>query len=109
MKRGNAAVQDKWRGLLAEFESSGLTVREFCRKQGLVFHQFKYWKQKLQDDSVAPSPRFAKVVAKGDSRVARAVVADCLTVEVGNIRIGVRPGFDRSLLRELLQVLGDAP
>jgi transposase-like protein len=109
MKRSNAAVQEKWRSLLADFSVSGLTVREFCRKQGLAFHQFKYWKQKFQNEAVATVPRFAQVVTKGDSRVVRAIVSDCLMLEVVEVRIGIRPGFDKVLLQDLLQVLGGTP
>jgi transposase-like protein len=95
MKRGNSANQDKWRQIVREHAQSGLTVPEFCRKQGHPENQFKYWKQKFRND--VAGLRFVPAVVKGD---------EGLTLEVGKARIRIRSGFDRALLLQAVQALG---
>jgi len=47
--------REKWR-LWAErvrrFEHIGLTVAEWCRREGLPLKQFYLWRQKLQADAI---------------------------------------------------------
>lgn len=104
MKRGNAAIQDKWRHILREHGQSGQTVPEFCQKHGHPIHQFKYWKQKLGKQR--PDLRFVPAVAKGAVGSSHSGRDEGLTLEVGKARIRIRPGFDRALLRQAVQALG---
>jgi len=104
MKRSSSTTVEKWRPLIREQEGSGLSVQAFCAKHGHVAHQFRYWKQKVRASRL--EPRLVPIVAKRTVGAVRPVTADGLTLELGKARIGVRSGFDRHLLRELLEVLG---
>jgi transposase-like protein len=105
MKRGNTAIQDKWRRILQEHRQSGLTVPEFCQEHGHPIHQFKYWKQKFGKD--APGLRFVAAVAKSDTGSSRGATDEGLTLEVGSARITIRSGFDRTLLLQAVRALGE--
>jgi hypothetical protein len=54
--------EDEWRRILSEWETSGLSARDFCRKQELQVSSFQRWRQKLngspaRDEFVAiPTP-----------------------------------------------------
>lgn len=50
MARGfNGAKRDEWRGRLAKFDSLGLTVVEFCRRERVSQASFYYWSKRIQD------------------------------------------------------------
>ncbi|MEC8813770.1 MAG: IS66 family insertion sequence element accessory protein TnpB [Pseudomonadota bacterium] len=36
-----------WPKLLATWKRSNLSGAEFCKRRGLIYHQFVYWKRKL--------------------------------------------------------------
>lgn len=42
-----------WQRCLAQFESSGLSVAAFCRKQEIAPAQFYYWSRRVREASVA--------------------------------------------------------
>ena len=39
---------DRWVRTIAVFDSSGLSLAEFCRRQKLSVHQFQYWRRRLE-------------------------------------------------------------
>jgi len=45
-----------WRLVHEEFEGSGLTVREFCRKEGLTESSFYAWKRLLKERDSEATP-----------------------------------------------------
>ncbi|MCU0703132.1 MAG: hypothetical protein MUF18_03980 [Fimbriiglobus sp.] len=69
-----------WRQAVAAFESSGLSVREFCRRRGLPVKRFYTWRKTLGLRPVAapataaarPVPGFVpvRVVAEATAEVA---------------------------------------
>ena len=50
-----------WRQRIAQQESSGQSVRAFCRKHGLNEHSFYAWRKQLSGSSSARPVRFALV------------------------------------------------
>lgn len=53
------ALERQWRDRVARWQASGLSVRVFCRRQGLTEPTFYYWKRELRarDEVTASSPR----------------------------------------------------
>ena len=55
-------VREQWRERIRQQESSGQSIRAYCRGQGLTEHAFYGWRQRLRKES---SPvRFALVETK---------------------------------------------
>lgn len=46
----DAEKEKFWRAKIAEYERSGLAVREFCARGGLREVQFYYWRRALKAD-----------------------------------------------------------
>lgn len=63
-----------WREQIAEWNQSGLSGAEYCRRHQLIYHRFVYWRQKLdQPDtqsktSTRISSGFVKVVSSSEHR-----------------------------------------
>ena len=39
---------ERWIRTISVFDSSGLSLAEFCRRQKLSVHQFQYWRRRLE-------------------------------------------------------------
>ncbi len=59
----------KWHRLLEKYEESGLSVAEFCRREGLQPHNFRYWHKKYQARSKVSSEGFVSVLPKQSNQV----------------------------------------
>ena len=57
MARGqrDPELERQWRERIACWQASGLTVREFCRRHGLLETSFYYWKRELRKRDTAAS------------------------------------------------------
>lgn len=47
--RRDLGKERRWRGVLARYASSGLGVREFCRREGLAESAFYAWRRTIQE------------------------------------------------------------
>ncbi len=43
----NENLSDVWRGILREYEASGLSLSRFCRERSLSYYSATYWKRKF--------------------------------------------------------------
>lgn len=39
----------KWKGVFEQFAASGISRREFCRREGISLSTFGYWKKKFRN------------------------------------------------------------
>ena len=114
-----------WRRLVAEQLASGLSQDKFCEQRRVSPNQFRYWKYSRlalvdrgvgQNTSQAPAPATASLlpvrVVQGSPSAswgARSEEGGPSGVEVllpGGLKVSLRRGFDGSVLREVLEVLG---
>jgi hypothetical protein len=105
-KQNQTGEPKKWQAHLAAQAKSGLSRREYCRRQQISYHAFGYWRRKLSKtgfNSVAlipitiqPEPR--RVINYGSA-------ADLTLVLPGKITITVGDNFSGTTLNRLLNVL----
>ena len=89
---------------MAAWRSSGLSAARFCADKDFSEGTLRYWASRLRSAEPASPPdvRIAKVV-----RPSTTVEADTpVVLEVGGVRIALRRGFDRDVLRDVLAALG---
>lgn len=56
----NTVLNQTWAAHIEKWRSSGLSAKAFCEQEGLVYHQFGYWRQKFS--SADDSPTESKLV-----------------------------------------------
>jgi transposase len=99
--------EQHWRRLIRLWQSSGLTVRDFCVCHQLTPASFYAWRRELQQRDAAAATTFVPVRVVADDRP-----APTTSIEVGLASgrcVRVTPGFDPATLRQLLEVLEEAP
>ncbi len=99
-----------WKAHIKAYERSGLSLAEYCRRQGLSYHAFRYWKKKVcggSDNSQVAlvqvgricsfdkANRYADRPARPDLGIR---INDKFTIEVGD-------GFSASTLSMLISVI----
>lgn len=104
-KRNDSA--ERWREILRRQESSGLSVAAFCRRSRIPQATFYLWRRKLRDVG-ARSSAARNEATFSEVRISPAPVPAGGALELvlpGGRIIVVRPGFDRTTLSALVDVL----
>ena len=101
MAKANPERMNQWRKHIEALNSSGLSRRAYCEKNGLNVSTLDYWRQRLGD---------VKEKAKTDGGWISVQIQDeagCgIDLHVGRITVTVRPGFNQALLTDVLRILG---
>ena len=92
---------DEWAERIAAQQRSGISVKQFCKEQGLTEYSFYAWRKRLQEGGPL---RFALVerTARQQERQAEAVL-ELLLATGERLRIGA--GVDSATLRAVLDIL----
>ena len=106
-------TQAKWAVRVSEWRQSGKSAEEFAEGRGFEGSTLRYWSSRLKHgtDTVPPETppvRMARVVRRSKlaaDATTKATAEAGIVVEVGAARVTVRRGFDRLLLRELIESL----
>jgi hypothetical protein len=92
---------DEWAERIAAQQRSGISVKQFCKEQGLTEYSFYAWRKRLQEKGPV---RFALLErsARRQERGAEPVLE--LVLESGE-RLRIGTGVDTATLRTVLDVL----
>jgi len=92
---------DEWTERIAAQQRSGISVKQFCKEQGLTEYSFYAWRKRLQKKEPV---RFALV----DRRAARQESATEAALELvlaSGERLRIGAGVDATTLRTVLEAL----
>ena len=107
----HAKSRSLWQSRVAEYESSGLTMRAWCERNGFRDGQLRYWLKRARDARKGRSQSWACVDLVDDGvcssrETGASVTGDAqVSIRVGAATIEVQPGFDSALLSEVLRVV----
>jgi hypothetical protein len=119
-KRRDPARERFWRRTIRDQQRSGLSVRDFCRREGLKDGALRWWRQELPRRDQAPSkaprgeraeaaPVFLPVRVVDPEAVARRTAPPIEIVLPAGPIVRVPLGFDPRTLGAVLAVLGGRP
>jgi hypothetical protein len=91
------------RAEVARWHASGQTAAAYCASHGVSEESLRRWRKEAEGRSLSRAPKFVRV------ELARRPVEPGLTLEIGAARVRVAPGFDASLLREVVRALSTEP
>ena len=119
-KRRDPAREKSWRRTIRQQQRSGLSVRDFCRRERLKDGTFRWWRQELarrdRELSTAPTgegteaaPAFLPVRVIEPEAVAPRPAPPIEIVLLSGPTVRVPFGFDPRTLGDVLAVLGGRP
>jgi len=91
---------EDWRERIAAQTQSGVSVKQFCARQGITEQSFYYWRKRLQTPA---SMRFALVEADPQRGPAEQAALELVLTTGERLRIG--PGVDARTLQQVLEAL----
>ena len=100
-----------WQEQIARWRHSGLSVRQFCQREGLSEPSFYAWRRVLSQRGTSVAARPADVAHRSNFvsvRVAEPSACKGSMIEIllpRGRRVRVGPGFDRATLEEVLEIL----
>jgi transposase len=92
---------DQWADRIATQQRTGVSVKQFCKEQGLTEYSFYAWRKRLQERGPV---RFA-LVDRNSRRQERAAEAALELVLATGERLRISAGVDATTLRTVLDVL----
>ncbi len=92
---------DEWAERIAAQQRSGMSVKGFCKEQGLTEYSFYAWRKRLQESGPV---RFA-LVERSARRQERTVEAALELVMGAGERLRIGTGVDAATLRTVLDAL----
>lgn len=99
MSKTQQSRREFWRGLVAEQQQSGMSVRAICRQRGASEHSFYQWRKRLAEQLPV---KFALVDTHGS---AESNVSRLELILVSGERLRIAPGVDAATLEAVLSVL----
>ena len=105
MAHGRARDERKerqWRQRISQWQASGISVREFCARNGLATASFYHWRRVLERRATE-RPAFVPVQVVADTPPSQASALELVLADGRAVRIAA--GFDAPTLRRLLAVL----
>ena len=100
-ERAAIPKRNEWAERIAAQERSGISVKQFCKEQGLTEGAFYAWRKRLQKREPV---RFALVDRAATRQEAATDAALELVMATGE-RLGIGAGVDAATLRTVLEVL----
>ena len=92
---------DQWADRIATQQRTGVSVKQFCKEQGLTEYSFYAWRKRLQERGPV---RFA-LVDRNSRRQERAAEAALELVLATGERLRISVGVDAATLRTVLDVM----
>jgi hypothetical protein len=94
-----------WRGQVEAWRASGLSQSEYCRRGGVHWYGFRYWKSKTDFERAGEAGGGTKLV-EVKVPVRQPAGGGPVRIQVaGRYLLEVSPGFDGSTLRSVIELL----
>ena len=90
-----------WESRIADQRSSGLSVSKWCEANQMKVHQFYYWSRRL----TSPAPTAPQWIAVNVDPPLTDAKQPTLLLKVGSVEIEVQPGFNQTLLSDVVRTL----
>jgi transposase-like protein len=103
MKDGD--LHSLWERRLIEYKTSGKSISAWCRDNSVTEGQYHYWRRKLGSQTAINHQPVKWMVVNMGTSPQEEKSSDPIAVNIGQVTVEVKRGFDHELFREIIQVL----
>lgn len=97
----------QWMERIAQYRNSGLTMKAWCEQHGIKMDQLKYWlykrKRPTHETGAQAGNRSPWIPLQVDESPSDNTSS--IRISIGSACIDIRPGFEPSLLVDVVKVL----
>jgi hypothetical protein len=97
-------LQIEWERRIAVFRTSGQTQSKWCQVNNLSLHQLRYWLKKIELTTKSGAEPATKWIPVSMEEIPLEP-NETLQIKVGQASIEVKPGFNPSLLADVVRTL----
>ena len=98
----NSELRKRWEERVAAFKASGQSTADWSATNNLKISQLRYWLRKFKSgETMASSTKWVSLELDDRPKVENSSV----TIRIDQIVIEVKPGFNPSLLTEVIRTL----
>ena len=99
-----------WEQRIKEVKNSGMTIKEWCEKNGISKHKYSYWKHKIitMKEKPAEKVEFAEItstISENNNLLSNSSEYDDFKLLYKDIQVTVPSNFNKNSLAELMTVL----
>ena len=98
-----------WSARIQDCRSSGLSVRAWCKQEGVNATTYYRWERELltgvRKNGAPPSTAVTFAELPAQKQVSRNVAERCATLHIGSASLDIYPGCDAEQLRLLVELL----
>lgn len=99
-----------WEQRIDEINKSGMTIKEWCEKNGISKHKYSYWKHKIITKQEKPNKEIefteiTPVLSEPDDLLSKSNKYDDFKLLYKDIQITIPNNFNKNSLAELMTVL----
>ncbi|UMZ72530.1 IS66 family insertion sequence element accessory protein TnpA [Natranaerofaba carboxydovora] len=98
MAKTNEQLRAEWKERVSAFRASGQTAKDWAKANGVKLNRLRYWCRKYKEDAPSKETKWSPVEVDYSDE-------SNITVKVGKASIEVKPGYDKSLLKDLVNTL----
>jgi putative transposase len=99
----------QWMQVIRERQSSGRTIKDFCKEKGISRNKYFYWQRKIRNaacEELAKSGNPTDLIPNGWIQLTQEQqVKETLDIEVGGCRITVDTETNPELLKKVCSIL----
>lgn len=103
-KSPNSQLWMEWERRMTDYKASDQTQVQWCQSQNISIHQFRYWSKRIKDHHTKKLDNPWVPVVIEDPKPE---LCESIQIKVGSVSIEVNPGFNPTLLAEVIKVLKD--
>jgi hypothetical protein len=99
------ALRNEWKERIADYQSSDMTIKEWCQKHNLNYSQFNYWIRKFRvvETPIKTTTHWLPIdisdqVIESESSI---------FIRVGGVAVEVKPHFNPELLLQVVRTLNE--
>lgn len=92
---------DEWKRVIEECHASGISIKSWCRQQGITYSSYQYWSKKLKNRN----QQWAQVQALPKAHLTKGNAE--IKIHCGKITIDIDDKVSLQLLADVLRVVND--
>jgi hypothetical protein len=98
-------IRKLWVKRTSEYKASGMGVSEWCKISNVKKSQVWYWLKKFRDEKTTDKTKTQWMEANVENIKPTNNKENIVVIKIGPASIQIKPGFDKSLLEDVIKVM----